>query len=1177
MSRPICGAGVSQAKRLSRGAVALLAFTLAALALSPGCSETKGGIEQRGDAGFVTVDGSTGRLFFDITVRDPDGGKPSGPVACTHNADCVAVLGDTGPCKIPQCMNEVCALAAADDSSACDDDDPCTEGDACKQGECVSGEPKVCDDGHPCTADRCDPDTGACLFETAAADGRECSDGLPCTIEDTCNGGACAGRLRNCDDENTCTVDTCDEEIGDCVHDSTVLQGLGCDDGDACTANDACVEDRCEGQKKECDDSNACTADGCDPDTGVCVHENDPVTGAPCEDGNPCTLDDRCADGACVSGKAKACDDNRPCTVDRCNEETGECEHSGEEIEGQPCTDTNVCTLDDACSGGFCVGAPKNCDDGDPCTTDSCDSGTGECLHDDANVPPDTECDDYNVCTTNDRCIAGTCQGTYNSEVAGCAEGDFCGRPVEALTVPFTHPGTTADLADDISAEGCPVDGESLGKGSPDAVVRFTAPQNGRYNFELAVAGDGEEGFDSVLSLYDRCPAPNTGAVCVAAEDVAGKGGETLTAVLPAGETAYLVVDGSGNEQSVSGPYEVSIMLVEPVELDCADDKDNDSDGKADCQDVADCGRDIHCVQSGDLCAKPNVIEPRLPASVLGDTTAYHADHFGSGCPGIDGSATAGRDVVHAFTAPKSGLYRFRFDPAYTRFDSVIYVVTACPPTADTCVAGADVEDLGGEEVNAIIGAGRTVFVVVDGSEADDKGAYRVKLDLVERREVNCGDGVDDDEDGLADCDDPECLGKIECPVPGGNCLQALEIDTMPYSHTGNSQGKLDAFNVPADTCPLASDAHAVAPASGIGIADVLFRFTPEHTGSFTFTLSSIDSETALTLILTEGVCPLAPEGPGCVAVTHVEAEGEGSIGAPLTGGTTYFVVVDGPPDGVTAGGLFVLDVEAVGESNCGDGFDEDHDGLTDCEDADCAVLPICRPEQDCSDGVDEDEDGSTDCEDEDCSGHEACVLLPAAAGDLVITEIMGHPVDDPTSVGVWFELVNAAAGPRSLKGVTVAVQAVDPGDPASAAFGLKRTIEEEVEIPRRGALVVAASTGDALGFPPQVVFPGLSVTHDPAHQTRIVLIIADSGWDGETEPVDAVVVDQVKTEAGAFAPGSDGEGRSWQLSVAAPEEIDAERNDDPANWCYTPAAEQFALPGGGHGTPAAPNGVCTQ
>lgn len=53
-------------------------------------------------------------------------------------------------------------------------------------------------------------------------------------------------------------------------------------------------------------------------------------------------------------------------------------------------------------------------------------------------------------------------------------------------------------------------------------------------------------------------------------------------------------------------------------------------------------------------------------------------------------------------------------------------------------------------------------------------------------------------------------------------------------------------------------------------------------------------------------------------------------------------------------------------EGSCVDGLDGDHDGLMDCEDAQCAEDPACQ-EQDCLDGVDGDRDGLVDCDDEDC------------------------------------------------------------------------------------------------------------------------------------------------------------------------------------------------------------------
>ena len=65
------------------------------------------------------------------------------------------------------------------------------------------------------------------------------------------------------------------------------------------------------------------------------------------------------------------CDDGNPCTVDSCSPEG--CVHAPVN-----CDDGNPCTVD-SCSPEGCVHAPVNCDDGNPCTIDQC-SPNG-CVH----------------------------------------------------------------------------------------------------------------------------------------------------------------------------------------------------------------------------------------------------------------------------------------------------------------------------------------------------------------------------------------------------------------------------------------------------------------------------------------------------------------------------------------------------------------------------------------------------------------------------------------------------------------------------------------------------------------------------------------------------------------------------------------------------------------------------
>ncbi len=74
-----------------------------------------------------------------------------------------------------------------------------------------------------------------------------------------------------------------------------------CDDANACTTGDFCVTGACTGATSPCpDDGNACTEDVCVPATGVC---GVPRTGV-CDDGDACTVNDACADGACTGTTA---------------------------------------------------------------------------------------------------------------------------------------------------------------------------------------------------------------------------------------------------------------------------------------------------------------------------------------------------------------------------------------------------------------------------------------------------------------------------------------------------------------------------------------------------------------------------------------------------------------------------------------------------------------------------------------------------------------------------------------------------------------------------------------------------------------------------------------------------------------------------------------------------------
>ncbi len=84
--------------------------------------------------------------------------------------------------------------------------------------------------------------------------------------------------------------------------------------------------------------------------------------------------------GCSAAMEEKECDDGNPCTVDTC--EDGICSYEFAP-EGTACPDFSACNGDETCGAdGICkAGTPKDVSDGDDCTVDACDPQTGEVTH----------------------------------------------------------------------------------------------------------------------------------------------------------------------------------------------------------------------------------------------------------------------------------------------------------------------------------------------------------------------------------------------------------------------------------------------------------------------------------------------------------------------------------------------------------------------------------------------------------------------------------------------------------------------------------------------------------------------------------------------------------------------------------------------------------------------------
>jgi hypothetical protein len=153
-----------------------------------------------------------------------------------------------------------------------------------------------------------------------------------------------------------------------------------------------------------CDDQNPCTLDSCDERTGSCsnrlMDENSPCAnacllggmgackaglcsgsvasdGTACDDRNPCTVNDTCKDGLCYSGTERICAPINNCHENGyCDRRTGLCVDvaSG---DGKQCDDGLLCTTGDRCTKGLCGGVALACASGATCGESSgiCQAG----------------------------------------------------------------------------------------------------------------------------------------------------------------------------------------------------------------------------------------------------------------------------------------------------------------------------------------------------------------------------------------------------------------------------------------------------------------------------------------------------------------------------------------------------------------------------------------------------------------------------------------------------------------------------------------------------------------------------------------------------------------------------------------------------------------------------------
>ena len=231
-------------------------------------------------------------------------------------------------------------------------------------------------------------------------------------------------------------------------------------------------------------------------------------------------------------------------------------------------------------------------------------------------------------------------------------------------------------------------------------------------------------------------------------------------------------------------------------------------------------------------------------------------------------------------------------------------------------------------------------------------------------------DAVGDDDDAVGDDDDGANTGSACTAVSALTCDSQLSASTMDAGATNS----IDEWACTgwANTGP-----------------ELAYEFSPTSDVDVTVSFESMQQGEDLDLYVT------ANSGIGCHSDDCISA-GDNDATFSATGGSTYYILVDGYQG---SAGSFVLSVaceatagddddsvgddddsvgdddDSVATEDCTNGADDDGNGLVDCDDAACAADPACQGTvgENCANGIDDDGNGLVDCDDAACAADPAC------------------------------------------------------------------------------------------------------------------------------------------------------------------------------------------------------------
>jgi len=308
------------------------------------------------------------------------------------------------------------------------------------------------------------------------------------------------------------------------------------------------------------------------------------------------------------------------------------------------------------------------------------------------------------------------------------------------------------------------------------------------------------------------------------------------------------------------------------------------------------------------------------------DLDVYVLQESGAGCHSDSSIAYGNTDV--SWDAVEGSTYYIVVDGYYGAAGSFVLSISCGDPSASDSDDSAGTDPADSDDSAA------------DDTDTDDGGTATTPP-AAPVSEV-CGSGLDEDADGLTDCDDPECAASAACMTPVCNPINPLSEDSFD-TFINDGPGSTNAIN--SYSC---SSSVETGP-------EYTYMYTAAVTGQATVNLQMNSDELIeiflgplddLDVFILDGSGSCDPNA--CVAAG--DSVGNDTVSWAVTAGSTWYIVVDGYQGNTSSYTISLSTISTAPPAEvCDSGSDEDGDGLTDCDDSDCAADAACQVAETCS------------------------------------------------------------------------------------------------------------------------------------------------------------------------------------------------------------------------------------